>query len=700
MNGICALFTFRVLHRPASVVTVLLFAVLQICEAQTSWNPTSGPPYLWSNPSNWTLGVPIATSNVTISGAIVCTLDVNASIAVLTFSGNLDLNGHSLSISSNNTTHTFTNGSITNSGSTNSLSVNSTGSGGAIINGTTFGTTLAPGVNINANTTGTTSITIAGNAIFYGSVSVQSPDIYLNGATYYGQCNFVKTGSGVCASTGGNTYNGDARFESQAGFFRFPTTSADNFNALATFIQGSGAKLEPCYNQNCKFRGNVDIDYADIYPARFYFGSGTPSGAMEFVGSANQIVRDLNTVANGDAFEAPKIILNKTGPQTVTMQDIDVYVNTSATFTNGIVIMDHPCNCVGPLQSWDFTGSSTASGMSDNSFIHGPVRMDGTRGFTYPVGYYDASQHFYRPITLSTVTDVTIEYKRTVSPNNTSLSVLTNVSLCEYWDVSYYFVGGGSSSSGTITATLSWRNSDCGGTPPYVGDLTKLRVAHYNLKLSRWEDGGNTAAGPSTSGGTITSATINLPATGPFKNKIGHLTLGSTNAGINPLPIELSEFSAKLARGGILLYWKTATELDNDHFEIERSTNGIDFKKIGKVDGHGTTTASHTYSFLDLDPLQGLSYYRLRQVDFDGMATYSDVVSVSNFDSDKKALSVFPVPAYDKLYTSIDGDATIVDVLENVMFTTHHAREITVEALKPGIYFIMTSAGVGRFVKN
>src|SRR5690606_26093002 len=86
----------------------------------------------------------------------------------------------------------------------------------------------------------------------------------------------------------------------------------------------------------------------------------------------------------------------------------------------------------------------------------------------------------------------------------------------------------------------------------------------------------------------------------------------------NPLPVELISFTGKFVANGTLLEWATATEKDNNYFEIERSQDGKEFKAIGRVGGNNNSTSINRYNFTDKDQLPGLVYYRLKQVDNDG----------------------------------------------------------------------------------
>ncbi len=96
------------------------------------------------------------------------------------------------------------------------------------------------------------------------------------------------------------------------------------------------------------------------------------------------------------------------------------------------------------------------------------------------------------------------------------------------------------------------------------------------------------------------------------------------------VPVELASFSASVIQGRIMLEWATASELNNNGFEIERSVDGNTFATIGFVEGEGTTTEPNFYSFEDLSPFTEnyTIYYRLKQVDFGGNFSYSKTISV------------------------------------------------------------------------
>lgn len=97
---------------------------------------------------------------------------------------------------------------------------------------------------------------------------------------------------------------------------------------------------------------------------------------------------------------------------------------------------------------------------------------------------------------------------------------------------------------------------------------------------------------------------------------------------INPqpaLPIKISDFSLESEKDGVAIRWTTASESNNDYFTIERMMPERSFEAIGTVSGAGNSSVLRNYDFIDHDPFPGINYYRLKQTDFDGGSTYTDV---------------------------------------------------------------------------
>ena len=112
-----------------------------------------------------------------------------------------------------------------------------------------------------------------------------------------------------------------------------------------------------------------------------------------------------------------------------------------------------------------------------------------------------------------------------------------------------------------------------------------------------------------------------------------------------PLPVELSSFTAEAQDQKVILKWTTATELNNNGFEIQRKVAESDFATIGFVSGEGTTTNQKEYSYIDKDLVDGKYFYRLKQVDYNGSYEYSNVIEVDVRSLNEYALEQnFPNP--------------------------------------------------------
>jgi Secretion system C-terminal sorting domain len=139
-----------------------------------------------------------------------------------------------------------------------------------------------------------------------------------------------------------------------------------------------------------------------------------------------------------------------------------------------------------------------------------------------------------------------------------------------------------------------------------------------------------------------------------------------------PTPVELTFFKAKSSNNVVKLSWQTASEKNNKGFEVERSVDAITWENIGRVKGQGESNVIINYNFEDKHPLSILTYYRLKQVDFDGKESYSNIESVSIY---KKNVSfeVYPNPLNNREATIefdedlLEGTFTIINSIGSVV---------------------------------
>lgn len=187
----------------------------------------------------------------------------------------------------------------------------------------------------------------------------------------------------------------------------------------------------------------------------------------------------------------------------------------------------------------------------------------------------------------------------------------------------------------------------------------------------------------------------------------GDVTLTCQDFTNNMLPIELISFDSKLRGVEVLLSWSTASEINNERFEIEHSTDGKTYNKIETLAGQGTSNRTIYYETIHSYPSQGMNYYRLKQVDFDGMYSYSDIEVVEYRNN--KRISAYPNPFIQAItleFSSIDynyssGNVRTIEVydiygklaLSQEVSMDETRISLDLSMLDGGVYFLHTLEG-------
>ncbi len=167
-----------------------------------------------------------------------------------------------------------------------------------------------------------------------------------------------------------------------------------------------------------------------------------------------------------------------------------------------------------------------------------------------------------------------------------------------------------------------------------------------------------------------------------------------------PLPVELISFKGQQQGSNAILEWATATERDNDYFEVLKSSDGQSFTPIAKVQGTGNSSTLQEYSLVDQSPTPGVSYYQLRQVDYDGAFALSPIISV-RITNDQWDFNIFPNPATDFIHmvsnTSYAHDIMLVIynqqgqvMMEKVVseVSANHILKLDIQGFPSGLYIM------------
>ncbi len=181
------------------------------------------------------------------------------------------------------------------------------------------------------------------------------------------------------------------------------------------------------------------------------------------------------------------------------------------------------------------------------------------------------------------------------------------------------------------------------------------------------------------------------------------------------LDVELINFSGTAESAGNLLTWTTANEFENDFFTLERAVDGINFSSINVIAGQGTVATISSYSFLDVDATNGISYYRLSQTDMDGSTLVLGVVSVLRSSNGFGTIALYPVPVQNVLNINLaldvasDVKVSVFDILGRSMSTTYSVAsqgtlQLDTRAFPSGKYLLKIEMGneviVNKFVKD
>ena len=182
----------------------------------------------------------------------------------------------------------------------------------------------------------------------------------------------------------------------------------------------------------------------------------------------------------------------------------------------------------------------------------------------------------------------------------------------------------------------------------FVGDEGNSRILVFTDATVK-PDGGdadNVLGQPDfvTTGGVTSATGLNYPSTVFIDNANNNIWIPDTYShrvlryDVDPLPVELTSFTAVVQDQQVTLNWKTASELNNEGFEVQRSSANSEFVTLSFIKGVGTTTIQQDYSFSDKNISTGNYSYRLKQIDFNGLFEYSNIIEVEVGSVDKYSL--------------------------------------------------------------
>lgn len=543
---------------------------------------TSGDGQAFGN-FKWNCTAQSATRNLPESGTITIAgnLEINSTGAG---ASQLRLNQTPLSV----VNYTQTGGNFaTGSGTARTLTV----TGNVSISGGTLTLSLGSAIGtLNvagdfSQTSGTITETSTGSGlIVFNKSGIQT---YTSGGTVSNTINFtVNSGSTLQMAAAGTTVTGGGTFTLSSGATLGITSTA----GIVTAPTASGN----IQTTTRTFNTGADYIYNNTTPSSQVMGNALPA-------TVNSLTID------------------NTSGVTLTQS---VAISGSVTFTNGILTTTSS-------NLLTLNAGSSVSGAGTDKFINGPVKKIGNTAFTFPVG----KSTVYAPLTISApsvVTDAfTAEYIRASATalGSITASGLDHISNCEYWQLDR------TTGTSAVDLTLSWSASSPCNAALYVNDLATLTVAHFNG--SNWDTHGSNGTTGTVSAGTVTRNAVSVFS--PF-------TIGSTSPFTNPLPAKFDYIKVfEKSQGVVQVDWSILTEINVDHYEIERSDNGRQFATVGQKTATGNNSSRANYSWLDINFTGSIAFYRIKAVDIDDKYTFSLIVKIS-LSQPGPELTLYPNP--------------------------------------------------------
>lgn len=414
------------------------------------------------------------------------------------------------------------------------------------------------------------------------------------------------------------------------------------------------------------------------------------NSTVKFMGTANQSI----TTADPSGVEAFYILDINKASGTITMND-DVWIdkdieggtNTLVTFTQGKLDLNGK-----ELKMWNpneqaifRTSGGIISEKTNNSSKLTWAIENNTGAHVFP---FVRTDNFYIPFTFNLtagdVNDLSVSTYPTAG-NNTPYPVtpqlVSNVNDAAGMDNSPYTVNrfwqiDKTGPSGTANLTFTYGDNEWDSAEP-----SDYEAQRWDSPTSLWQ--------AATAGQTqnVVANSVTVPGVTVFSP----WTLASK---LSPLPIELLSFSAWYNdQKHVDLKWATATEKNNDLFIVERSTDAINFEEICWVKGAGTSLQKKSYGCVDTDPKNGISYYRLKQIDFDRTFSYSQIEAVSV--SFAKEIKVYPNPNETGKLKIVTGDSPasikVLDAIGKMIFqleSTELLTELDLTVFGKGVYMV------------
>jgi len=429
------------------------------------------------------------------------------------------------------------------------------------------------------------------------------------------------------------------------------------------------------------------------------FGNLNMSNDATFVytGEIGQSIIDP-AGAGTDAFTFSNIELAIPAGQKINLSK-DFVISGKLELTSGIIVSQDWAKVIVNV-------GANLSGGSPSSYIEGPVKkidIDDGVPFTFPLGH----QGVYAPMTIETTVsrsaakgEFTAKYLNCPPPWPASTATnIEQLSSEEFWELER------SEGAADVNVRLHWTDAEAQG----ITNTDDLVVAMYNpdiMQFPTFPAGWTSIGQEGLVGGVgsgVSGSIMNIGICPPPWG-IELFTFGSTSND-NSLPVDMETFNAESVAEVIELNFSTVNEIDVDEFILEKSVDGTIFNEMDRIVPTGVPGSSQSYEIIDLEPNNGINYYRIKKVDLDGMFAYTNIITVA-FYGNSNEIVAFPNPMVDRVvikgnWSQNDNSINIYDangmLIYNEVFDgkslakTYNLEQLNI--FKSGIYILESRSG-------
>ncbi|MEO9965899.1 MAG: T9SS type A sorting domain-containing protein [Reichenbachiella sp.] len=505
----------------------------------------------------------------------------------------------------------------------------------------------------------------------------------------FGQCPTSGTIASDCTTTGNLTVNGN------------------------TLTVNTGVTMTVTGTLTVRGTGSIIATGGNVSLGAFTDGNGTNT----LTGGTYTVSGTFNTAGGGD-FSMTGVTLNATGSASFSGSDISI-INSNlilASMTTNLSTMTISNSTItttgtGGLELEEATVTSSTLTVGGTLDVDSGTSTVSDSDLDVGVGYVSTTGQNAVIMNgggkLYLNSNTTLDVKGDVQNNemyiNASHVVITGdfdnagAEILEVSNAGSILVGGNYDNGGSGSTT-----AEGGGTIEVEGDFDNSGGGSATI------DGGGMVVGGTYSGGDPV-------VTGGAEEGCSGGSGGCCGSACSSLPVTLISFNVDAVLDHVQISWKTATEINNDHFNIYRSTNGLDFELIEWEAGNGTTNEPMFYSIKDFPSQNGVYYYQLEQVDYDGKNEFFPVKQVNFHLGKSEQLNLYPMPltSSENFYvstTASDGvyvAAVLFDLSGNLTLNLPYELEMdrikfvsSDLGLNAGIYLVKITIGNKQYIQK